>query len=396
MPWRESLTLEQQERKKNNLWRDRQLLDSPQSVEVQRDGRSYLNFCSNDYLGLANHAESINASVYAAKRWGTGSGASHLVCGHQNPHHLLETELAGFVGAEKAILFSTGYMANLAIPQSFLGRNDLLLQDKLNHASLIDSAQLCRANFKRYRHADVQHLQQLIHSNSTDEQRKLISTDSVFSMDGDLAPIGELDALAEKNNAVLLIDDAHGFGILGKNGKGSYSRFGLAPTGHRLMLGTLGKALGSFGAFIAGDAIYIDQIAQQGRTYIYTTALPPSVAEVTRTSLTTVEKDVERRSSLFEAINYFKAGVQQIGLDLMPSETPIQPIMLGDEPSALLASKVLEQQGIWVSAIRPPTVPRGSSRLRVTLTSKHKKTHLDRLLEALSNVKEALDVRKTN
>jgi len=305
MPWRESLALEQQDRKHNKLWRSRQLLNSAQSIEVERDGKRYLNFCSNDYLGLANHADSINASIKASQSWGTGSGASHLVCGHQGPHHQLELELAEFVGAEKALLFSTGYMANLAIPQSFLSRGDLLIQDKLNHASLIDAARLCRANFKRYRHSDIRHAEQLLtHSSSnsnpnsnSEKQRQLISTDSVFSMDGDLAPIDELDELAAKNNAVLLIDDAHGFGVLGKNGRGSYSHFGLAPDKHRLMLGTLGKALGSFGAFVAGDAVYIDQIAQKGRTYIYTTALPASIAETTLSALNTVKTDTNRHQT---------------------------------------------------------------------------------------------------
>ena len=394
MPWRESLALEQKQRKDNHLWRSRELLDSAQSLEVERHGKRYLNFCSNDYLGLANHPKLAEAAQQAARHWGTGTGASHLVCGHQQPHHQLEQELADFVGAEKAILFSTGYMANLAVPQSLLRRGDLLLQDKLNHASLIDAARLCRADFKRYRHNDIEHARQLISSNdfSDKTKRRLITTDSVFSMDGDIAPIDKLDQLAKESESVLLIDDAHGFGVLGQ-GKGSYAHFGLKPEQHRLMLGTLGKALGSFGAFVAGDAIYIDQIIQLGRTYTYTTALPASVAEATRCALAEVKADSSLRDQLFESIDYLRSGIHEIGLDLMPSDTPIQPILIGDEAIALEASRVLEEQGIWVSAIRPPTVPKGSARLRITLSANHSKAHLDSLLNALSDVKAQLKLK---
>ena len=394
MPWRESLALEQKQRKDNHLWRSRELLDSAQSVEVERHGKRYLNFCSNDYLGLANHPKLAEASQQASLHWGAGTGASHLVCGHQQPHHQLEQELADFVGAEKAILFSTGYMANLAVPQSLLRRGDLLLQDKLNHASLIDAARLCRADFKRYRHNNVEHAGQLISSNdfSDKTKRRLITTDSVFSMDGDIAPIDKLDQLAKESESVLLIDDAHGFGVLGQ-GKGSYAHFGLKPERHRLMLGTLGKALGSFGAFIAGDAIYIDQIIQQGRTYTYTTALPASVAEATRCALAEVKADSSLRDQLFESIDYLRSGIHEIGLDLMPSGTPIQPILLGDEATALEASRILQEQGIWVSAIRPPTVPKGSARLRITLSARHSRAHLDALLNALSDVKAQLKLK---
>ena len=391
MPWRDSLALEQQERKNQNLWRSRELLASAQSVEVKRNGRLYLNFCNNDYLGLANHPASIAAAIGASSVWGTGSGASHLVCGHQESHRKLERELADFVGAEQAVLFSTGYMANLAVPQSLLRRGDLLLQDKLNHASLVDAASLCRADFKRYRHADLDQLSGFLANPVQPGVRKLIGTDSVFSMDGDIAPITELDQLAAGHGAVLLIDDAHGLGVLGKGGRGSYSHFGLKPSGHRLMLGTLGKAIGSFGAFVAGDDIYIDQIVQHARTYIYTTALPAAVAEATRAALGTVEKDSFRREKLSRSISYLRSGIKALGLDLMDSQTPIQPILFGREATALQASAILEQEGIWVSAIRPPTVLKGSSRLRITLSANHSAEHLDQLLNSLSNVREALN-----
>lgn len=384
MPWKDALAEEHRERRERALWRTRQQLNSPQSVEVIRGSNRFLNFCSNDYLGLANHPRLKEAAVTASKTWGAGSGASHLVCGHQASHHQLEEELADFVGAQSALLFSTGYMANLAIPQSFLSRNDLLVQDKLNHASLIDSASLCRATFKRYRHNDINHLQKTL--NTEKYRRTLISVDAVFSMDGDQAPITQLSDIAEENQAVLLIDDAHGFGVLGEQGRGSYSANRLIPNGPRLMLGTLGKALGSFGAFVAGDRVYIDHLKQFARTYTYTTALPPAVAEASRTALSILHDEPWRQEQLHQNIEYFRKCVADIGLELMSSQTPIQPLVLGDEKNALAASQILENMGIWVSAIRPPTVPADTARLRITLTAEHKREHIDQLLEGLQQI----------
>ena len=384
MPWKDALAEEHRERRERALWRTRQQLNSPQSVEVIRGSNRFLNFCSNDYLGLANHPRLKEAAVTASKTWGAGSGASHLVCGHQASHHRLEEELADFVGAQSALLFSTGYMANLAIPQSFLSRNDLLVQDKLNHASLIDSASLCRATFKRYRHNDINHLQKTL--NTEKYRRTLISVDAVFSMDGDQAPITQLSDIAEENQAVLLIDDAHGFGVLGEQGRGSYSANRLIPNGPRLMLGTLGKALGSFGAFVAGNRVYIDHLKQFARTYTYTTALPPAVAEASRTALSILQDEPWRQEQLHQNIEYFRKCVAGIGLELMSSQTPIQPLVLGDEKNALAASQILENMGIWVSAIRPPTVPADTARLRITLTAEHKREHIDQLLEGLQQI----------
>jgi len=384
MPWKDALAEEHRERRERALWRTRQQLNSPQSVEVIRGSNRFLNFCSNDYLGLANHPRLKEAAVTASKTWGAGSGASHLVCGHQASHHRLEEELADFVGAQSALLFSTGYMANLAIPQSFLSRNDLLVQDKLNHASLIDSASLCRATFKRYRHNDINHLQKTL--NTEKYRRTLISVDAVFSMDGDQAPITQLSDIAEENQAVLLIDDAHGFGVLGEQGRGSYSANRLIPNGPRLMLGTLGKALGSFGAFVAGNRVYIDHLKQFARTYTYTTALPPAVAEASRTGLSILQDEPWRQEQLHQNIEYFRKCVADIGLELMSSQTPIQPLVLGDEKNALAASQILENMGIWVSAIRPPTVPADTARLRITLTAEHKREHIVQLLEGLQQI----------
>ena len=391
MPWRQSLVEQHRHRQQNQLWRNRKQLDSAQSVEVVREAKRFVNFCSNDYLGLAHHPDLIAAAQKATAAWGTGSGASHLICGHQASHHLLEQELAEFIGAEKALLCSTGYMANLAVPQSFLGRGDLLLQDRLNHASLLDSAKLCRAQFRRFQHRDCADAERLLTDSTANKaKRKLISTDAVFSMDGDIAPIQQLSDLAEKQSAVLLIDDAHGFGVIGNQGRGSYSHAGLAPNQQRLMLGTLGKAMGSFGAFIAGDSLYIDHLQQHARTYVYTTALPAPVAEASRAALRVLQKETWRQEKLAESIEYIRRGITELGLDLLPSATPIQPILLGDADCALKASKILERHNIWLSAIRPPTVPVGSCRLRITLSAEHSTAHLDQLLTGLTAVKTEL------
>lgn len=388
MPWRESLSQQHAERKNQKLWREPKQLSSAQSIEVIRDGETYLNFCSNDYLGLANHPKLIDAAIQAAQSSGVGSGASHLVCGHHNSHEKLEQELSGFVEAESAILFSTGYMANLAVAQCFLGKSDLLLQDKLNHASLLDAAKHSQCDFKRYAHSNIEHAGKLLqqHRLENPAKRCLITTDSIFSMDGDLAPINELDRLAREQEAVLLIDDAHGFGVLGDKGQGSYAELALKPNQHRLMLGTLGKAAGSFGAFIAGDRIYIDQLRQFARTYIYTTALPMLIAETTRAALRIMQKEPQRQERLRQSIQYLRKGITALGLDLMESSSPIQPILIGSAASALTASEILKQDHIWVTAIRPPTVPKGSSRLRITLCSEHRFEHIDRLLHSLSKI----------
>jgi 8-amino-7-oxononanoate synthase len=383
MPWRDELLAEQALRHTQQLWRNRTIIHTPQGARVQRDGRELLNFSSNDYLGLAGSQELRNAMADAAHTWGAGSGASHMVCGHLKPHHELECELASFVDAEKAILFSTGYMANLAIPSVFLNRHDLLLEDKLNHASMIDGGLQSRASMSRYRHLETAHADELLATRAG--RRKMIMSDAVFSMDGDQAPIESLHAVALKHNAVLVLDDAHGFGVLGDKGAGSLSLVQKKASSNTLMVGTLGKAAGTFGAFVAGDAIYIDTLLQHARPYIYTTALPPAVAEATRTALRMIANDSWRRDKLNENIRRFRAGAEGLGLILSESRTPIQPVLLGDEASALQASQLLQHAGLLVTAIRPPTVPRGSSRLRIALTAEHTSQDIDRLLTALSD-----------
>lgn len=384
MPWQDQLVAEHQKRRENNLWRTRYEVGSPQSVEIRREGKSFLNFTSNDYLGLAGHPRLAEASALAARKWGAGTGASHLVSGHQSPHHALEEELAEFVGAEDALLFSTGYMANLAIPTAFLDRGDLLVQDKLNHASLIDSGLLGRADFKRFRHCDTKHAEKLLVDSKA--RRNMISTDGVFSMDGNIAPLAELNALAKDHDALLVVDDAHGFGTLGRNGRGSTNLSGLKIKDNLIMMGTLGKALGSFGAFVAGDRIYIDHLKQSARSYIYTTALPATVVEATRAALRLTKEAAQERQHLKNLIAYFRKEATTLRLPLMDSETAIQPLLLGSESAALAASKQLEKDGIWVTAIRPPTVPKGTARLRICLSSNHDFNHINQLIESLTSI----------
>ena len=376
-------------RQQQGLYRQRRVLESAQGVRVQIAGQSYLNFCSNDYLSLASHPSMIEAMQQAAARYGVGSGAAHLVNGHSTPHHRLEEALAEFTGYPRALLFSTGYMANLGVMSALSGRHDTIYADKLNHASLIDAAQLSGARLQRYAHADASALATRLSAH--DKGTALIATDGVFSMDGDLAPLPEIAELAAKHQSWLLVDDAHGLGVMGEAGRGSLQHFGLGRNAVPIYMGTLGKALGSFGAFVAGEAVLIETLIQQARSYIYTTALPPAVAEATRTSLKLIQTEADRRQHLHELIRYFRQSAQQLGLPLMESITPIQPLLIGDNQRALAISQGLMEQGLLISAIRPPTVPAGTARLRITLCADHCKADIDQLLDAL----QAMDLAST-
>lgn len=370
-------------RRENNRYRHRRTLETPQQVLVKVDGRELLNFCSNDYLGLANHTDLIQAANKAMDKFGLGGGASHLVCGHSVEHHALEEELADFCGRDRALLFSTGYMANVGVLQALLGRHDTLFEDKLNHASILDGAVLSRAKRKRYRHVDLIQLEeQLTQSNA---KRKLLATDGVFSMDGDCAPLVDMAELAKKHDAVLMVDDAHGFGCLGKNGAGLQESLQLNQDALPVLVGTLGKAFGSFGAFVAGSDVLIETLIQFSRSYIYTTSMPPSVAAASRASLKRVIHDTWRRDKLMALIALFKSHCEQAGIQLMPSDTPIQPVMIGSEKNTLALSESLKKAGFWVSAIRPPTVPEGTSRLRITLTAAHTEVQIEQLVDALNS-----------
>ncbi|MGR8940846.1 MAG: 8-amino-7-oxononanoate synthase [Gammaproteobacteria bacterium] len=366
------------------LYRKRRIVSSAQGVCIAADGRELINFCSNDYLGLANHPDVIRAFRKAADHYGVGSGSAHLVCGHSEAHHALEEDLAEFTGRERALLFSTGYMANLGAITALVGRGDTVIEDRLNHASLIDGGLLSGARFKRYRHADADHLAQILDASA---YKKLIVTDGVFSMDGDLAPLPALAPLAQGRNAWLLVDDAHGLGVLGSRGGGILDHFGLKQTDVPVLVGTLSKAFGTFGAFVAGSGTLIELLIQKARPYIYTTALPPAIAEATRTSLRIARAESWRRDKLNGLTERFRKGAEQIGLALMPSHSPIQPILIGDSRKATAFSEALLDAGLLVSAIRPPTVPQGSARLRVTFSAAHEEAQVDRLLNELDRLR---------
>lgn len=371
--------------KQASLYRSRRMIESAQGVVLQVEGRKVLNFCSNDYLGLANNPEVIASFKQAADQYGVGSGSAHLVCGHGREHHELEEELADFTGRERALLFSTGYMANLGVITALMDKGDVIYQDRLNHASLLDGGLMSGARFKRYLHADVENLQQKMQSHSLG-QKAMIVTDGVFSMDGDFAPLDKLSVLAQRQHAYLMVDDAHGFGVLGSNGAGLVEQYQLSQQQVPVLVGTLGKAFGASGAFVAGSDALIETIIQQARSYIYTTALPPAIAAATRASLHFVRQDSWRRDKLKMLVQRFQAGARQIGLALMPSASAIQPIVLGDSLKAVQASDYLFAQGFWVSAIRPPTVPLGSARLRITFSALHDEQHVDQLLSALQGM----------
>jgi 8-amino-7-oxononanoate synthase len=370
----------------NQLYRQRQVVQGGQGVEVQIDGRTLLSFCSNDYLDLAHHPEVVAAFIEGARRHGVGAGASHLITGHHAAHHALEEELADFAGTQRALLFSTGYMANLGVTSALMQRHGSVFEDKLNHASLIDAARLCGARVRRYAHGDTDRLTALL---AAARSEKLILSDGVFSMDGDVAPLPALLDAARTQGAWLLLDDAHGLGVLGAHGRGTFEHFALPVASPAILMGTLGKALGTFGAFVAGSEDLIETLIQHARTYIYTTALPPAVAEATRASLRVLRTDDGRRAALHARIRQFRDGARQLGLDLPASETAIQPVILGAPGLALAASEALRARGILVSAIRPPTVPRDTARLRITLSAGHTPQQVERLLDALAQLPRA-------
>lgn len=367
------------------LTRRRRVLDSPAGRIARVDGQEVLNFASNDYLGLAGNAEIAQALADGALRWGAGSGASHLVSGHLTPHDQLENEIVAFTGFERALTFSTGYLANLAVTPTLAGRGDAVFADKLNHASLIDAMQLAKANgaeVQRYPHNDVAALErQLAASNAA---RKVIVTDAVFSMDGDLAPLPLIFELAERHDAWLVIDDAHGFGVLGRHGEGSLAHFNLPASPRILLMGTLGKAAGVGGAFVAGSATAIEYLLNKGRSYIFTTAAPPAIACALSKSLQIIRNGDALRANLMARIAQLREGLA--GKPLLPSATAIQPYIVGDNEAAVTLSKALWEGGLWVPAIRPPTVPKGTARLRISVSAAHTAGDIDHLLSALKEL----------
>ncbi len=363
------------------LKRRRRTLEAPCGPLARVDGRDLISFCSNDYLGLASDPVLIEAACAGARQWGVGSGASHLVSGHQAPHEALEQRLASFTGFPRALLLSTGFMANLGIVPALVGRGDAVFADKLNHASLIDAVQLSRADSHRYPHGDLAALEHLLAKSTA--ARKLILTDAVFSMDGDLALLPELLALAERFDAWLVIDDAHGFGVLGQQGRGSLAHFALPHAKRIVYMGTLGKAAGGSGAFVAGSETVVEWLLQRARTYIFTTGSSPAMACALLASLELIEHGDGRRAHLRQLTAQLRDGLAGTRWQLMSSPTAIQPVIIGDNHEALRVANALFKRGLWVPAIRPPTVPKGTARLRVSLTAAHTSDHVAQLINAL-------------
>jgi 8-amino-7-oxononanoate synthase len=383
MPF-EVLQHELDTRAAQGLQRHRYKLQSAQGTRVKVSGNPLLSFSSNDYLGLACHPQLLAALQAGTQQYGLGAGASHLVSGHFSAHDELEHTLAEFVGKPAALLFSSGYLANLGAVQALVGRSDSIFADKLNHASLNDAMLLSRAQVHRYRHNDMAHLAQLL--GQPNSGRKLVITDAVFSMDGDLAPLPELLALCEQYDAWLLVDDAHGFGILGEQGRGSLfhhrNSSGLASP-RIIYMATLGKAVGVSGAFIAAEQVVIDTLVQNARSYIYTTASPPALSCAVLASLRLVQEEEWRRTQLCKLIAQLRAGLAGLPWMLMHSVTPIQPLLVGNNNVAVALSESLRARGIWVPAIRPPTVPQGTARLRISLSGAHSEQDVAQLISAL-------------
>ena len=411
--------------------RVRRTVTRREGVRCEVDGRALVNFCSNDYLGLSQHPQVI-AALRDAAAGGVGGTASHLVCGHYAAHEALEREVADWLEAPRALLFGSGYVANLSVLQALLREGDACVQDRLNHASLIDAARLSSAALHRYPHADVdgaaRQLRRAVSRTARDARNEriegttgrvaraipaasdapaplssthdtggstpplaLLATDGVFSMDGDVAPLRELAALAGAHGAMLYVDDAHGIGVHGPQGRGSVAAAGLATRDVPLQLATLGKALGTVGAVVAGDADLVQHLAETARGYVYSTALPPPLAAAALAAVRIARAADDRRAHLSALVACFRDGAARQGLDLLPSSTPIQAVMAFDDRRALAMSRALETEGLWVSAIRPPTVPEGRARLRVTLTALHAQADVDRLVDALARARDAVD-----
>ena len=376
-----ALALELAEIESQDLRRTRRLLESPQGARVTVDGRDYVAFCSNDYLGLASHPRLIEAARQGAARYGVGAGASHLILGHSMAHHDLEKRLAAFAGFPRALLFSTGYLANIGAVTALVGREDAVFADRLNHASLNDAVLLSRAAFKRYPHLDLASLERLLAGSTA--RRRLIVTDAVFSMDGDIAPVPELVALAERYDAWLLLDDAHGFGVLGAEGRGTLAHFNVNSP-RVIYMATLGKAAGVSGAFIAGEAEVVETLVQRARAYIYTTATPPLLAHALLESLELIRREEWRRDRVRELARQLRARLRLTCWRLAPSATAIQPLIIGVNAEAVAVSEALARGGLLVPAIRPPTVPVGTARLRISLSAAHVPDDVERLAAALN------------
>lgn len=363
-----------------SLTRRLHTLDSATGPTIQLAGRTIILLASNDYLGLATHPDVIHAAIQATERYGTGAGASRLVCGTLSPHTDLEQALATFKRTPSALVFGSGYLANLGIIPSLIARGGLIFADRLCHASLIDGARLSGADLRVYRHRDLDHLESLL-KRITPGRPLLIVTDGLFSMDGDLAPLPELATLAERFGATLYVDDAHGTGVMGPSGRGTLEHFGVEAR-IPFHMGTLGKALGSSGAYLAGPTDMIQYLISTSRPFLFTTAPPPSTAAAARAALTVLQQDPARRARLWRNRDHLSTGLTRLGFHLTESVSPILPILIGQAETALAFSQQLLTHGVYAPAIRPPTVPDGSSRIRITVTAEHSPEQIDQALAA--------------
>lgn len=382
-----ALQKELEQRKVDGLLRQRRLLDSPQAEHIVANQKPYLSFCSNDYLGLANRPELIAAMQKAAGDSGVGSGASNLITGHHRYHDTLEKQLASFVGMPAALLFSTGYMANIGVLGALMGRGDAIFADKLNHACLNDGAYFSYADFHRYPHNDVQALEKLLQASKA--KHKMIAADAVFSMDGDIAPIPEYLALCEKYDAYLYLDDAHGFGVLGEHGQGSLSHFNIKSP-RIIVMATLGKAAGVAGAFVAGEQVVIDYLIQKAKSYVYSTPAPPALSATLSVSVKLIEQGDDLRANLYSLVAYLKQNLKLKKWKLLESDTAIQPLIIGGNEESLAVSEYLQTHGILVPAIRPPTVPVGTARLRISLSAAHSLDDVKQLIAAIHQAESVL------
>ena len=379
-----SISKQLYELKQQGAYRQRRKLNSPQDIKVVIDGEQFLSFCSNDYLGLANDARVCQAAKDAISNFGVGSGASQLISGYSSLHASLEEQLADFLGYQRCVLFSSGYLANLGVISALSSRHSLILEDRLNHASLIDAARYAGGDLKRYKHRDINHADEII--NTSESKSHLIVSDGVFSMEGSIAPIEQLSQLKHTANDKLIIDDAHGIGVLGNKGKGSLEHVGIDPSKVDILIGTFGKAFGSSGAFVLSDNDTIDYLIQKARTLIYTTAPPVALAAAATQSLKIIINEPERRQRLHKNIQYFRKALSKTALELLDSITAIQTIIIGENEQALWFSKQLEDRRLLALAIRPPTVPKNTARLRITLSSEHTQQQIDQLVNALLEI----------
>lgn len=370
------------------LKRDLCLLSGAQKRNIIIEGKKVLNFCSNNYLGLADDVRVGQAAIDCIEREGFGSGASRLVCGNMAAHQQLEKRLAGFKKTENCLVFSTGYMANVGIISSVFGRDDIIFSDRLNHASIIDGMQLSRAKWKRYSHRDMDSLETMLKTSGSYRKRGII-TDSVFSMDGDIAPLDKIVPLAKKYDCLVMIDEAHALGVMGKNGRGLAEHFGVEKE-IDIQMGTLSKAAGSFGAYCCGSNSLVSFLINKARSFIYTTGMPPSVAAASLKAIEIIEEKPQRRKQLWSNTHYVKAALEQMGFDTMDTQTPIIPILIKDSDAAVRFSKRLFEEGVFVSAIRPPTVPRNTARLRLTVMATHTKQQLNFTLEQMKKIGKEL------